>query len=355
MTNVARLTGATTFWQNGWSGQGVDVALLDSGVLPGRGPQRRRTSSSSARTCRSSRRSATCAYLDTFGHGTHMAGIIAGRDAGVTPGDVRRTPRTSSAWRPASRIVSVKVADAHGRDRRVPGDRRRSTGWCARHDPGMNIRVLNLSFGTDSTPGLPARPAGARRRGRLAAGASSSSCRPATATARTTRAGQPGDRPGRASPSAPWTPRAPRRPHGRRRRRPSPRGATRSRASADRTWWRPGSSIVSLRAPGSFIDQLHGDGRRVGARGSSRAAARRSRRPSSPARWRCCCRSVRTSPGPGPRRAASLGAGRPRFGLGRRGCRLAGPRGGVLHGQPRPSRRHGCTRAADPWTRRAAR
>ena len=34
MTNVARLTGATTFWKNGYSGQGVDVALLDSGVLP---------------------------------------------------------------------------------------------------------------------------------------------------------------------------------------------------------------------------------------------------------------------------------------------------------------------------------
>ncbi len=36
MTNVSKLTGAQTFWKNGYYGQGVDVALLDSGVAAGR-------------------------------------------------------------------------------------------------------------------------------------------------------------------------------------------------------------------------------------------------------------------------------------------------------------------------------
>ena len=36
--NVAAETGATDYWRDGFFGQGVDVALLDSGVLPVNGP-----------------------------------------------------------------------------------------------------------------------------------------------------------------------------------------------------------------------------------------------------------------------------------------------------------------------------
>ena len=52
-------------------------------------------------------------YMDTFGHGTHMAGIIGGRDNAATPNFA--TDNTNFlGMAPSSRIVSLKLADAHG-------------------------------------------------------------------------------------------------------------------------------------------------------------------------------------------------------------------------------------------------
>jgi serine protease AprX len=117
-------------------GDGVGVALLDSGVVPlggldrpgalvvgpdfsGEGDDR------------------DLAGLDTFGHGTHLAGIIAGRDPqsgfeGVAPG---------------ARVISVKVAGADG----VTSLEQvlRGMNWVREHREEYNIRVLNLSLGTE--------------------------------------------------------------------------------------------------------------------------------------------------------------------------------------------------------------
>jgi serine protease AprX len=117
-------------------GSGIDVAIIDSGVVqvgslaqPGRvvyGPDY-----SSERGDRDLRN------LDTFGHGTHLAGVIAGRDpitgfAGVAPG---------------ARLVSLKIAGADGETSlaRVLA----ALNWVREnHDaPGYNIRVVNLSLG----------------------------------------------------------------------------------------------------------------------------------------------------------------------------------------------------------------
>ena len=96
------------------------------------------------------------ANLDTFGHGTFMAGIIAGHDPGVRPTATDQTSFMGVA--PDARIVSVKVTDARGLtdvSQVIAG-----IDWVVQHrnDAGLNIRVINLSFGTDSTQSFKVDP-----------------------------------------------------------------------------------------------------------------------------------------------------------------------------------------------------
>jgi hypothetical protein len=115
-------------------GTGVDVALIDTGVAPVAGLD------DPAKVLHGPDLSwegqfAEVAYLDTYGHGTHMAGIIAGEragDEGVAPG---------------ARIVSVKTAGSDGATT-VP-QVVAAIDWVIDHrnTDGLNIRVLNLSLG----------------------------------------------------------------------------------------------------------------------------------------------------------------------------------------------------------------
>ena len=86
---------------------------------------------------------------------------ITGGNAGTEPG--LRTARTRSTSggdssdessyqgvAPGARVVSVKVADSNGRT--DVSQVIAAIDWVVQHanDPGFNIRVLSLSFGTDS-------------------------------------------------------------------------------------------------------------------------------------------------------------------------------------------------------------
>jgi serine protease AprX len=135
-----RVINAPQAWQNGANGQGVDVAVLDSGISPVRGLDAPGKVVPGVDLSFDSQNPNT-AYLDGFGHGTAMAGIIAGNDGesggyrGVAPG---------------ARVVSVKVGAATGAvdvSQIIAG-----IDWVTEHahDNGMNIRVLNVSLGTDS-------------------------------------------------------------------------------------------------------------------------------------------------------------------------------------------------------------
>ncbi|MFN2485917.1 MAG: S8 family peptidase [Acidimicrobiia bacterium] len=78
--------------------------------------------------------------LDRFGHGTHMAGIVAG-DGTASGGG-----RLGGA--PGAEIVSLKVAGPDGStDTSVVIA---ALQWLASHADEHDVRVLNLSFGTDS-------------------------------------------------------------------------------------------------------------------------------------------------------------------------------------------------------------
>ncbi len=152
---VADVVGADAFWSAGHHGTGVDVALIDTGVseVPGldagqvlHGPDLSFDS-----------QDPQTIHIDTYGHGTHLAGIIAGREAGAgLPSAV--DDATLLGMAPGSRLVSVKVGDRNGM--LDVSQAIAAIDWVVQHRDrdGLNIRVLNLSFGFDSTQGYQVDP-----------------------------------------------------------------------------------------------------------------------------------------------------------------------------------------------------
>ncbi len=120
------------------TGSGVTVALIDSGVVPVEGLDDPGQVVNGPDLSFESQVEPV-RHLDTFGHGTHMAGVIAGRD------------RDFRGVAPDARLLSLKVATADGAT--DVSQVIAALDWVVqhRHDEGMNVRVVNLSFGTDST------------------------------------------------------------------------------------------------------------------------------------------------------------------------------------------------------------
>jgi serine protease AprX len=137
---------ADSQWAAGVTGQGITVALLDTGVadvpdLAGRVLPVHDDLSllNPSSPCENLTGEATCD--DNYGHGTFIAGLIAGN--GVS---------SNGAWSgvaPKANLVSVKVA---GQD----GSADVSTvlagiQWVVSFKDRYGIKILNLSLGTDST------------------------------------------------------------------------------------------------------------------------------------------------------------------------------------------------------------
>ena len=146
---VAKNTKLLEMWQHGFTGQGVDVALIDSGVAPVdglamqviNGPDLSFDSQAENLT-----------DVDTYGHGTHLAGLIAGRDSSIAPGkEDEDVDKRFVGAAPGARIVSLKVAASDGAT--DVSQVIAAIDWVVQHraSDGLNIRVLNLSFGTDGT------------------------------------------------------------------------------------------------------------------------------------------------------------------------------------------------------------
>ena len=146
MSHVRSVIGADEMHALGYTGDGVGVALVDTGVVPVpglssgdvvNGPDLSFESQSDHRV-----------YLDSFGHGTHMAGIIAGDSEGSLLG----LEEDFTGIAPDARLTSVKVG-AHDGGVDV-SQVIAAIDWVVEHkddDPRHPIRVLNLSYGTDGT------------------------------------------------------------------------------------------------------------------------------------------------------------------------------------------------------------
>jgi serine protease AprX len=147
LKDVRSIIGADTGQAATLTGAGVGIALLDTGVVgvPGmpaaqvvNGPDLSFESQAPA-----------LRYLDTYGHGTHMAGIMIAND----------TATGTLGLAPKAKLTSLKLGTATGAvdvSQVIAG-----IDWVRQHkndDPANPIRVINLSYGSGGTPTLSNDP-----------------------------------------------------------------------------------------------------------------------------------------------------------------------------------------------------
>ena len=180
--NIERIIGADELWKDGYTGAGVDVALIDTGVTPVPGLDDGQVIDGPDLSFDTA--DPDLRYLDSYGHGTHMAGIIAGRDAVDPAAPGARSPYTDAdrfdGVAPDARIVNVKVGATDGAvdvSQVIAG-----IDWVVAPQgrPGPATSGCSTSASAPTPSSLPHRPARLRRASRLATPASSSSWPPAT-------------------------------------------------------------------------------------------------------------------------------------------------------------------------------
>jgi serine protease AprX len=148
--NINRIVRANVAWQAGYTGKGVDIALIDSGVSPVPGLTSGNVVNGPDLSFDSQKPSLV--NLDGYGHGTHMASLIVGRDAPSTPAGYASAPASQFIGvAPDSRLISLKAGAFDGSV--DVSQVIAALNWATQHahDPGYNIRVISLSYGTDST------------------------------------------------------------------------------------------------------------------------------------------------------------------------------------------------------------
>ena len=146
MAVTNRVTHATDVWEGlpnllglpgmpGYTGSGVGVAILDSGIA-------RHTALDDRVVAHVDMVSDEKAGMgDPFGHGTHIAGIVAGNRTAAAP----VTPAFAGGSAPSTWLVDVRVLGANGAGR--TSDVIAGIDWVIDHRTSYNVRVINLSLG----------------------------------------------------------------------------------------------------------------------------------------------------------------------------------------------------------------
>lgn len=146
MAITNKVTAATSVWQGtpgllgllgtpGYTGAGVGVAILDSGIY--------------AHPALDSRIAARVDFVsdepavsgDPFGHGTHVAGIVGGNRTAAQ----YVTAAFAGGSAPSVKLIDVRVLGSHGSGR--TSDVIAGIDWVIANRAAYNIRVINLSLG----------------------------------------------------------------------------------------------------------------------------------------------------------------------------------------------------------------
>ena len=138
---TAATVGATAVRQQfGYDGSGIGVALIDSGIAPHDDLSDASLSHQRIEGFVDFVNNQTSPY-DDFGHGTHVAGIVAGNGYDSSGG------RTGIA--PAATVFSLKVLDSSGAGR--ISNVIAALDYVSTHQAGANIRIVNVSVGASVT------------------------------------------------------------------------------------------------------------------------------------------------------------------------------------------------------------
>ena len=143
-------------WNNyGGSGRGVGVAVVDTGIAGDVPDFRISSTDKRSRVIGSAvvHPDATTA-ADRYGHGTHVAGIIAGDSRNRDEGDPLKNKYMGVA--PKANLVSVKVSDDEGNATVL--DVIAGIQFAVDHKAEYNIRVLNLSLESTATESYKTDP-----------------------------------------------------------------------------------------------------------------------------------------------------------------------------------------------------
>ena len=139
--------GIQAAWSSEVTGKGVTVAVIDTGIAPVAGLDKDHKVVNGPDLSFDGQTAGT-RYVDGYGHGTHMAAIIAGRDDKF---DAKKpNPDKFAGIAPDAQLLNMKVGAADG-----GADVSQviaALDWVTAHrkDHGMNVRVVNLAYGTAS-------------------------------------------------------------------------------------------------------------------------------------------------------------------------------------------------------------
>jgi len=118
----------------GVNGQGIGVAIVDSGIAPHSALAKKVVASVSFV-------SGDASEADDFGHGTHVAGIIAGA---ASPA-LGVTSLYNGGIAPGAQLINIRVLGSDGSG--LTSDVIAGIDWAIAHRADYNIRVINLSLG----------------------------------------------------------------------------------------------------------------------------------------------------------------------------------------------------------------
>lgn len=130
MKRTIRALRAEKAWEKGWTGKGIRVAVLDTGVTRHPDLQNRLVAFRDFVN-------GTSRIYDDYGHGTHVSGILCGE------GIVQKEYRGIA---PEAELISLKVLDKNGNGHREQVIR--GIQWVIHHSQQYQIRIMNISVGS---------------------------------------------------------------------------------------------------------------------------------------------------------------------------------------------------------------